>query len=495
MNPKVLMNRILRPKMPVALTSGWLVYAMFVLCALTHAQPVDSLAQVKRIYVGDFKGGQEAAHLRESFLRHLDRERFQIAQSPKDADAVVYGTGEVWLKGYVSLNARTPSSDRQAVYTGYLSIEVVAQNGQPMWSWLATPGRIAWTNVVDNLAGRAAKRLGNAAEAQSTAAPANATAPSALAASDLEGAGATFPAPLYQKWFQDFEELHPGVHFRYAPVGSEAGVRRLIAGESDFAGSDVAPEAVVDTPVAASLRRIPSVVGAVVPIYNLGGVTQDLRFTPAALADIFLGRVKRWDDESLRRSNNGVDLPQAPIAVIHRSDGSGTTWVWSDFLSKVSPVWASSVGRNTTLKWLVGTGAVGNDGVAEAVLNTPNSIGYVELTYAIQHRLAYGAVRNHSGEFVRADLDSVSEAAKGAEPSPGHDPTIIDSARKFAYPISAFTWLVMPSDGSNAAKRAALEDLFRWVLVYGQRDCSSLGYAPLPHEVVDEELRMLNAGR
>ena len=461
------------------------------LCQPAGAESIDSLAQVRKLYVGDFQGGQEAAHLRGSFLHHLDGGRFEIVSSAKDADAVVHGTGEVWLKGYVSINARTPSSDRQAVYAGYLSIEVNGRDGQPLWSWLTMPGKLAWTNIVDNLASRAAKQLTEAAVSQPTTAAGAASATSTLAPTELTAAGATFPAPLYQKWFQDFEELHPGIHFHYAPIGSEAGVHKLLAGETDFAGSDVVPEAIVGVPAAEHLHRFPSVVGAVVPIYNLSGVTQDLRFTPDVLADIFLGRVKQWNDEALRRWNKGADLPDAPITVIHRSDGSGTTWVWSDYLTKVSPAWASAVGRGTTLHWPVGAGAAGNDGVAEAVRNTPNSIGYVELTYAIQHLLSYGSVRNRAGEFVRADLDNVSEAAKGAVVSAGQDPTITDSKERFAYPIAAFTWLVAPSDLANAAKKAALQDLFRWALVYGQRDCSALGYSPLPREVVDEELRLL----
>jgi phosphate ABC transporter phosphate-binding protein len=491
MTIQAIMHRILRWRKLGTL--GWLVLLVCGSWATLQAESIETLAQVKKLYIADFHGGQEAAHLRGSFLRHLVRDHFEIVQSPKDADAVLNGTGEVWLKGYVSISARTPASDRQAVYAGYLSIEVNGRDGQPLWSWLATPGKLAWTNIVDNLASRAAKQLTEAAKSQPTTAAAAASSTSTLAPTELTAAGATFPAPLYQKWFQDFEELHPGVHFRYAAVGSEAGVHKLMAGEIDFAGSDVVPETVAGTSAAEHLQRIPSVLGAVVPIYNLSGVTQDVRFTPEALAGIFLGQAKQWNDEALKRWNRGIDLPRAPITVIHRSDGSGTTWVWSDYLTKVSPAWATAVGRGTTLRWPVGTGAAGNDGVAEAVLNTPNSIGYVELTYAIQHRLAYGSVRNRAGEFVRADLDSVSEAAKGVVLSAGHDPTITDSTARFAYPISAFTWLVMPGESSSPAKHTVLEDLFHWALVYGQRDCSALGYAPLPREVVDEELRILHA--
>jgi phosphate transport system substrate-binding protein len=458
-----------------------------------QAQPVDSLPQVKKLYVADFRGGQEAKHLHDTFVRHLDQDRFQIVPSAADADAILNGTGEVWLKGYVSLNTRAASSDRQAVYTGYLSIEVIGRDGEPLWSWLATPGRPAWSNIVENLAGHAAKKLTEAGEAYAGQG-AEASAKSTLAPIDLVAAGATFPAPLYQKWFQDFEELHPGVHFRYSPIGSEAGVHKLIAGEVDFAGSDVTPDEVVGAAAAEHLQRVPAVAGAVVPIYNLNGVTRDLRFTPQALAGIFLGQVRDWDDEALKRWNRGIDLPHTPITVIHRSDGSGTTWVWSDFLTKTSPGW-SSVGRGTTLQWPVGTGAVGNDGVAEAVQRTPNSIGYVELTYAIQHQLSYGSVRNRSGEFVRADLESVSVAAKGAVLSPGRDASITDAAGRGAYPVAAFTWLVVPSDQANASKRAALLELSRWALLYGQRDCSGLGYAPLPREVVEEQIRLLDGAK
>jgi phosphate ABC transporter phosphate-binding protein len=477
------------------LTFAWLLCTAAGSCTAAGAESIDSLAEVKRVYVPAFTGGPEAAHLRESFMHHIDGGHFQVVQSPQEADAILHGVGEVWLKGYVSINGRTPSSDRQAVFAGYLAVEVTGRDGEPLWSWLTTPGRLSWSNIVDNLAGRAAKKLSEAAGASSAAGPAPASPVSSLAPADLIAAGATFPAPLYQKWSQDFAESHPGVHFRYSPIGSEAGVRRLIAGELDFAGSDVAPDAVVGVSAAAHLRRIPTVVGAVVPIYNLSGVTQDLRFTPEVLADIYLGRVKRWDDESLRRWNRGINLPIAPITVVHRSDGSGTSWVWSDFLAKVSPEWTSAVGRGTTLHWPVGTGAEGNEGVVEAVRTAPNSIGYVELTYAIQHRLSFGSVRNKAGEFVRADLDSVSEAAKGVVLSPDGAQTITDAAAKYAYPISSFTWLVAPIDLAKGAKREALQALFEWALVYGQRDCSVLGYAPLPHEVVDEQLRILKSAR
>lgn len=308
----------------------------------------------------------------------------------------------------------------------------------------------------------------------------------------LSGSGATFPAPLYQKWFQDFEQLHPGVHIRYSPVGSQRGAEMLTTGSADFAGSDVAPDFILGT--ASHLRAVISVVGGVVPIYNLQGVTTELHFTPDALAGIYLGKIRRWNDPEIRNSNKGVALPDAEIVVIHRSDGSGTTWVWSDFLSRASPQWLSTVGRGTTLHWPVGTGAERNDGVAQAVHGTPNSIGYVELTYAIQNQLNFGSVRNRSGVFVRADLDSVAAAAKGPAASSDLASSLVDSASKDAYPIASFTWLIMSDQLADSPKQRVLSELFRWVLTTGQRECSALGYAPLPRRIAEKELREIDSG-
>jgi phosphate transport system substrate-binding protein len=448
---------------------------------------------VKKLYVSGFGDGPQAAHLQQSFLRHLEGGRFKLVQSAKDADAIVTGTSQIWVKGFVSINPRTPSNDRQAVYAGYLSVEVAGADGQPLWSWLATPSKLTWTNIVDDLAAHAARKLLEASEAAPAPTASTSLSSGTLAQTSLVAAGATFPAPLYRKWFQEFEELHPGVHLHYSPIGSQAGNEMLVAGKIDFAGSDVAPEVVVGAPAASHLRRIASVLGAVVPIYNLRGVTQDLRFTPETLGDIYLGRIRRWNDEAIRRYNKGVSLPDESINVFHRSDGSGTTWVWSDFLSRTSPSWSSSVGRGTTIHWPVGNGVEGNDGVVEAVRKTPNSIGYVEFTYAIQHRLSFGAVRNRSGEFVRADLESVAEAAKDVDGSRELAQTITNSSGKSAYPIAAFTWLVVPAEAADPAKRAALLEMFRWILTSGQKECSALGYAPLPREVVDNQLRTLNS--
>lgn len=455
------------------------------------AERIDSLAQVKSVYVESFTGGNQAVRLHASLVRQLKNgQRFRVLSSPDTADAIVKGSGQVWLRGYVAINPRNPGTDRAAVYAGYLSIEVDGAQGQPLWSWVVTPSRAAWGNVFDDLAGHAAKKLQQAASASSSPSPPP-TGPAALVKTSLDAAGATFPAPLYQKWFEDFEAHHPEVRIRYSPVGSETGDEMLVAGKVDFAGSDVAPEVVVGGEGASHLKRIATVIGAVVPIYNLPEVGRNLRFTPQALADIYLGRVRRWNDPEIRNSNRDVLLPDAEITVLHRSDGSGTTWVWSDFLSKISKDWSTVVGRGTTLRWPVGTGAERNDGVAESVRNTPNAIGYVELTYAIQHQLSYGDVQNHAGQFVHADLDSLSEAALGHESSLAPSDAIDDSRRKDAYPITAFTWIVFPADVQDSVKRGALAALLRWILTSGQNECAGLGYAPLPREIAQRQLRGL----
>jgi phosphate transport system substrate-binding protein len=315
-----------------------------------------------------------------------------------------------------------------------------------------------------------------------------------LAQTDLHGAGATFPAPLYQKWFESFQRQYPGIHITYDPVGSETGTRQLAENKLDFAGSDVSWSDGGPVQAAEQFRRFATVLGGVVPIYNLKGLAHDLKFTPETLADIYLGKVTRWNDPRIKASNKEANLPDSAIVIIHRSDGSGTTYAWSDFLSKTSPDWRSKVGNGTTLQWPAGNGAKGNDGVASAVQATPDSIGYVELIYAIQHDLSFGAVRNSAGEFIRADLRSLAEAAKAATSGAafGSGSSITNAPGKAAYPIAAFTWLLFPEAIGDPTKRAAAVALLRWMLTSGQKECSSLGYAPLPREVAARQLELLS---
>lgn len=457
---------------------------------LMYGQAASSLLQAKKLYVEPFGAGNQADQLRQSLIKRLQKSgSYQVVDSANDADAIVKGDGQVWIKGHFTTNSRAPSTNRQAVYGGFLSAEIVSKSGEPLWSYLVTPSKFAWTSIADDLAGNLVKELLRARQENTT----SGTAPgnnSNLTRTDLAGAGATFPAPLYHKWFQSFQQLHPEVHISYEAVGSEAGPRKLAGNAVDFAASDVAS-------LGDGLRymHIASVLGGVVPIYNLEDINHDLKFTPETLADIYLGKVKKWNDPEIRNSNRGVNLPDRDIVVLHRSDGSGTTYVWSDFLSQISSAWKSAVGTGSLLKWPTGTGVEGNEGVASAVQATPNSIGYVELVYAIQHQLSFGAVRNSSGEYIRASLNSLAEAAKSATmtTNTASPASIINPPGKDAYPIASFTWLLFPEKITDPAKKAALFELVQWILTTGQKECSALGYAPLPREVAAQQLNLLNA--
>ena len=249
-------------------------------------------------------------------------------------------------------------------------------------------------------------------------------------------------------------------------------------------------------PSAAGFPRIASVLGGVVPIYNLKNLTQDLKFTPEALAGIYLGKITKWNDPTIKGPNKSAHLPDADIVVIHRSDGSGTTYAWSDYLSKTSAEWKTSVGAGLTLNWPVGTGVDYNEGVAATVQRTPNSIGYVELVYAIQHQLSFGAVRNASGEYIRADLESVAAAADSSLAGNSASPSSITNASgKDAYPIATFTFLLLPPQINDGRKKAALLELLQWVLTSGQKECSALGYAPLPHDLANRQWLALDSSK
>jgi phosphate ABC transporter phosphate-binding protein len=279
----------------------------------------------------------------------------------------------------------------------------------------------------------------------------------------------------------------------YDAIGSEAGIARLAEGKVDFAASDMPlkPENVLG---ALHVIHFPTVLGGVVPIFNLPSTDRGLRLTPEILSGVYSGASRKWNDPRIVEINHGARLPDADIAVIYRSDGSGTTFVWTSYLSISSPAWKSSVGAGPRVRWPIGTGAAGNEGVAELVAKTPNSIGYVELIYAIQHELSYAAMRNSAGEFIKADLGSITAAAAGASVSPGEEfrSSILDSRNKGAYPLSTFTWLLVPEDGISAEKRSAIADWLQWTLTFGQKQCASLGYAPLPTEIVNSELKSLS---
>jgi phosphate transport system substrate-binding protein len=302
----------------------------------------------------------------------------------------------------------------------------------------------------------------------------------------INGAGATFPYPIYAKWFDEVHKVNPNVQINYQSIGSGGGIRQLLAGTVDFGASD---SPMTDEQIGQAKSRIlhfPTVLGAVVPTYNVPGVTEELNFTPEALAGIFLGKIKSWNHPELKKANPSVNLPGDAIVVVHRSDGSGTTFVWTDYLSKVNSAWKQSVGAGTSVNWPAGLGAKGNEGVAGLVKQTPHSVGYVELVYAIQNRMSYGRVRNEAGEFVKADLPSVTAAATAPMP-PDFRVSITNPPGKAAYPIASFTWLLIPAQIPDPAKRQALKDFLRWMLDEGQKMAPALSYAPLPEQVIQQE--------
>jgi phosphate ABC transporter phosphate-binding protein len=345
-------------------------------------------------------------------------------------------------------------------------------------------------DIKNDLAGQLAKRLlGDRKQSNQQGPPPSGALADIRAA--LKGAGGTFPAPLYQKWFELFEEIHPGVRVKYDAVGSAEGIQQLTNGGIDFAASDMPLSDQAGSSAHHHLLLIPMAVGAVVPIYNVPHSSGEIRFTPEILAGIYLGKIRKWSDPQIRMANRAARLPDAEIKVVHRSDGSGTTFVWSDYLSKVSPEWQSSVGAGLTVDWPVGSGAAFNDGVATAVQRTPNSIGYVELIYAIQHELSFADVKNAAGYFVRADIASV-KAAVESNSSADLRASLTNSSGDTAYPIASYTWVLLPDQIADKDKKTALLELFRWMLSSGQKSCAALGYVPLPRDVVKRGLDSLD---
>jgi len=304
----------------------------------------------------------------------------------------------------------------------------------------------------------------------------------------LNGAGATFPYPMYSKWFSEYNKLHKDVQINYQSIGSGGGIRQVLNGTVDFGASDGPMTDEMLKEAKTKILHMPTVMGADVPAYNIPGMTAELKFTPEALAGIFLGKITKWNDKAVTSANPGVNLPDKDIIVVHRSDGSGTTYIWTDYLSKVSPEWQSQVGTGTSVKWPIGLGGKGNEGVAGSIRQLQGSIGYVELIYAVQNNIAYGSVRNAAGNFVKASLDSVTAAAASAPKMPADFRVSITNAPgKDAYPISSFTWLLIPAQSKDAAKGKILADFLNWMVTDGQKMTAALSYAPLPEGVVQKE--------
>ena len=309
----------------------------------------------------------------------------------------------------------------------------------------------------------------------------------------INGAGATFPYPIYSKWFSEYNKLHSNIQINYQSVGSGAGIQQVIKQTVFFGATDGPMTEEQQQSAPGKILHFPTVLGAVVPVYNIPNVTAELKFSGPLLADIFLGKVTKWNDPAIVKLNAGVTLPATDITVAHRADGSGTTYIWVDYLSKVSPEWKSKVGVSTSVKWPTGVGGRGNEGVASVVSQTPGAIGYVELIYALQTKTAYGAVQNMAGEFTKASVASVTAAAAAAATQMPADfrVSITNAPGKGVYPISSFTWLLLYENAKDKAQAKTMVDFLKWALADGQKFAPELGYAPLPEAVVKLELAAL----
>ena len=315
---------------------------------------------------------------------------------------------------------------------------------------------------------------------------------SIVSAQAINGAGATFPYPIYGKWFEEFRKKNPSIEINYQSKGSGAGIAQLTEGTVDFGASDMPMKDEQIAALKVKALHFPTVLGGVVPTFNLPGVSE-LQFSSEMMAGIFLGKITKWNDSKIAKANPGVKLPATDIVVVHRSDGSGTTFVFTDYLSKISPDWKAGPGANTSIKWPTGVGQQGNEGVAGMVKQTSGAVGYVELIYALQNKMNYGSVQNAAGVYLKANLDSVTAAAASAAKNMPADfrVSITNAPGKNAYPIASFTWLLIPTRIEDAKKRTALVSFLKWMLADGQKDCAALGYAPLPKEVVARELKQI----
>ena len=309
----------------------------------------------------------------------------------------------------------------------------------------------------------------------------------------INGAGATFPYPIYSKWFSEYNKVHPGIQINYQSIGSGGGIQQVTKQTVFFGATDgpMTPEQLQGAP--GKIMHFPTVLGAVVPVYNLANVTAELKFSGPVLADIFLGKITKWNDPAIAKLNAGVTLPATDITVAHRADGSGTTYIWVDYLAKMSPEWKSKAGVATSVNWPTGVGGRGNEGVAGLVKQMPGAIGYVELIYALQNKIAYGSVLNAAGEAVKASVQSVTTAAAEASKAMPADfrVSITNAPGKGVYPISSFTWILLYENAKDKNQAKTMVDFMKWALSDGQKFAGDLGYAPLPDAVVKLEMAAL----
>jgi phosphate transport system substrate-binding protein len=314
---------------------------------------------------------------------------------------------------------------------------------------------------------------------------------SSAQAQKLTGAGATFPYPIYSKWFSEYSAAHPGVQINYQSIGSGGGIRQMTAGLVDFGATDAPATDEQLAPSKTKLIHIPTVMGAVVPIFNVPGVS-NIRFSADVLADIYLNKITNWSDPRIARDNPGVSLPNLKIIVVHRADGSGTTYIFTDYLSKISSEWANGPGKGASPSWPTGVAGKGNEGVAGYVRQLSGSLGYVELIYALQNKISYGSIKNAAGNFVQASIEGVTAAAASVKQFPNdYRVSITNAPGKDAYPISSFTWLLVPLKSADPAKGKVIKDLLNWIVTAGENEAASLSYAPLPKNVVQKELKTI----
>ncbi|MGO9322956.1 MAG: phosphate ABC transporter substrate-binding protein PstS [Terracidiphilus sp.] len=316
---------------------------------------------------------------------------------------------------------------------------------------------------------------------------------SAAQAQTITAAGATFPYPIYSKWFSEYSAAHPGVQINYQSIGSGGGIKQVCSGTVDFGASDMPMTDDLLKSCGVKLIHIPTVLGADVPAYNVPGVSTDLKFSQSVLADIFLGNLTNWNDPRIAKDNPGVHLPDQKIIVVHRSDGSGTTFIWTDFLSKVSKEWAGGPGKGTAINWPTGVGGKGNEGVSGYIRQLPGSIGYVELIYALQNHINFGSVQNADGKFIKASIDGVTAAAATAKIPADYRVSITNAPGPNVYPVSSFTYLLIPTQPKNAANEKIMKDLFSWCINSGEGEVSTLSYAPLPDSLKQKVLQTVYA--
>ena len=444
-------------------------------------------SRIRRIYVEPFATQEGSAKFREDIIGALGKVgSVSVASDEASADAILGGGGEIWIKGYRSHNPQLGNvpSNGTPIYTGFLSIELRDTNGETLWSYLVTPPA-ASGDISKDLSTQIVNKLAESLQQGAAVSPGS---PLPQPSTTLTGAGATFPYPVYAKWFTNYRRENPALQITYEPTGSEAGIRRLLANDVDFGASD-SPEAIHELAPQDEGKYLffPSVAGALVPVVNLPGVS-NIAFTPEALAGIYLGKIKKWNDPILKRANRGLHLPDLDIVVVHRADGSGTSYAWTDYLSRVSPEWKTQVGTSLTPKWPTGREAEGNEGVSSLVKEQIGSIGYVEFIYALQNHLSYGRVQNREGEFVAASLESIAAAVSHSiKIRDDFKVSIADPPGAGVYPISTFTWIVVPAHSGDNDKRIALTSFLQWMLGPGQRQAAALGYLPLPKDVVTKE--------